>query len=112
MRTKEDFMVYFNNTVISIMNSVYGTTGLRITEEKYMAYYYAHEFMHKAYHTIDSLRKYKSAGAFVKNVLKYLDYIVDAKNLVLDENVRNRYIETRHIISEIATEGGFLNENE
>ena len=110
IRTKEDFMVYFNNTVITIMNSVYGTTSIRITEEKYMAYYYAHDFMHKAYHTIDSFKKYKSAEAFIKNTLKYLDYVVDAKNLVLDENIRDRYIEIRHIVSEIATEGGFLNE--
>lgn len=109
MRTKEDFMMYFNQYVFGQMNSIYGVNPIyHISNEKYKKFYDAFIFMSRAYHNIEEFRNDTDADRYVKHILYYLQCMIDDKDLLIDTG---KYIGIKEVIEEIAKEGGYLDED-
>ena len=108
MKTKEDFMMYFNCAAFKEMNAIYGY-GTKLPVSYANTYYDAFVFLRKAYRNIEEFKNDADANTFVNHVLKYLEEYKDSIDVSLyDTSKRDKITGMHYIIEKTAKEGGFI----
>lgn len=111
MKTKEDFMMYFNRYVFTQMNTIYGVNPIyHISNEKYKKFYDAFIFMNRVYHNIEEFKNDTEADIYVKHIIRYLKEYMQSMYPKNNSDEYDKYAGIKEAIEEIAKEGGFLNE--
>lgn len=107
MKTKEDFMLYFNQVAFIQMNAVYGANYMPSPPAG--IYYDAFVFLRRAYQNIEEFKDDKDADTFVNHVLKYLDEWKESNNVSLYDATQYAKISNMYIAIESAAKlGGFI----